>query len=88
MLLFEGRKADAELREGVEPLLAVFKVEGDAALAAHGLHQLFVDIVPVLVIVLKEVLEVALLVDHQTVDAVDAQKLRHGLDALGPHIKV
>ena len=54
----------------------------------HGLHQILVDIVPVLVIVFKEVLEIALLVDHQAVDAVGAQKLRRRLDARRVHIKM
>ena len=79
---------DAELRKGIEALLAVLQVEGDAALAVHGLHQIFVDIVPVLVIVFKEVLKIALLVDHQAVDAVGAQKLRRRPDARRVHIKM
>jgi hypothetical protein len=54
----------------------------------HLLHQLVVDIVPVLVIIFEEVLEVALLVDHQAVDAVLAQKLRRGFDARGLRVKV
>ena len=76
------------LAEKYIDLLAVLQVEGDAALAVHGLHQIFVDIVPVLVIVFKEVLEIALLVDHQAVDAVGAQKLRRRLDARRVHIKM
>ena len=88
MLLFEGGQADAELRKGVVALGAVLQIERDAALAVHLLHQLVVDIVPVLVVIFEEVLEVALLVDHQAVDAVCTQKLRHWLDALGPRVEV
>ena len=58
MLLFEGRQTDTELREGVVALRAVLQVERDAALAVHLLHQLVVDIVPVLVVIFEEVLEV------------------------------
>ena len=88
MLLFEGRQTDTELREGVVALGAVLQIKRDAALAVHLLHQLVVDIVPVLVVIFEEVLEVALLVDHQAVDAVLAQKLRRGFDARGLRVKV
>ena len=88
MLLFEGRQTDTELREGVVALGAVLQIKRDAALAVHLLHQLVVDIVPVLVVIFEEVLEVALLVDHQAVDAVGDQKLRRRLDARRVHIKM
>ena len=88
MLLFEGRQTDTELCEGVVALGAVLQIERDAALAVHLLHQVFVHIVPVLVVIFEEVLEVALLVDHQAVDAVGTQKLGHGLDTLRPRIEV
>ena len=88
MLLFEGRQTDTELREGVVAPGAVLQIKRDAALAVHLLHQLVVDIVPVLVVIFEEVLEVALLVDHQAVDAVLAQKLCRGFDARGLRVKV
>ena len=88
MLLFKGGQRNAHLRERTVALFAVLQIERNAAFPMHSRHQILVHIIPVLAVVFEEILKVALLVDHQAVDAVFTQKLCYRLDALRPRVEM
>ena len=57
------------------------QIEGDPGLTGHGLFQVLIHIVPVLVVVLQKVLEVGLIVNDHAVNVQGGQHGRHGVQS-------
>ena len=88
MLLLHRRHGDADVGNGVEPLLIGCEVEGNAADALLLGHQVLVHIVPVLVVVLQKIVEIRFILNDEPLHPLLLQQGGHGLDAHGGRIQM
>ena len=79
--LFQLLQGNADLPQLGETLVPRLQIEGDPGPALHLLPQILVHIVPVLPVVLQEVLELRLVIDHHTVDAQGGEHRLHRLQS-------
>ena len=74
MGVLEALKSSAEVGQLVKAVSVRREVEGDPGFALHGRLQIFVHIVPILVIVFQKALEILFVVNDYAVHAVGGEK--------------
>ena len=83
MGVLEALKSSAEVGQLVKAVSVRREVEGDPGFTLHGRLQIFVHIVPILVVVFQKALEILLVVNDHAVHPIggeeDLQRLQPGV---------
>ena len=70
----EALKGGAQLPQPGKALVVRREVEGNPGLALHGLFQILIHIIPILVVVFQKTPEILFVVNHHAVHAVGGEK--------------